>query len=336
MSTKHARIIGFLSLGILPLGAGCDVPPGDEMNETRAGESEAVESSQQNLIVPGTRIGSGEPGGAIFNDVKYLTYTDSNGRINVMRESGSWVRQLLTEKASAGSSLYVWRGFMYLSWVGSDGLINTMRTSDGVNWGDKRVFSWGVSGLPAITDFEGTLQLVVRYGKIPEFWNSPDGVNWNYGGELSDVRSNTSFALTYFESNLVVAWRDESSRKVAVRSYSSSRGWSPTTITNVFGNPSLDTVDMIAPRNGTVRPAQLALAVRGDGFGGASAPVGIWRSRDMVNFTKEQHIGGGSTERKPVIARSYYNSLATTTATDVMTNDVVWIDTDGRVRWDRF
>jgi hypothetical protein len=282
--------------------AGCGGPPGD-----------GVESVAEEVVVPGvTAPGSGDPGGALFNGLIFMSYVDSNQHIQILREQGDgFVRQVRPHSTRYGASLCVFDGALYLAWIAPDRTVHTERTFDGENWQDERTLPASVpryADTPAMVSWGAVLNIFVndkldlqdsRFWHMHQFWSN-DGVTWpeqqiTVFSDQASPYGPSAAALENATNDLVVAWEMPSKQELAVRRFVSGSGWS-----EIFRQPHFGVPQMAAVQEqGQPGPHPLVIVSRGTASVGANN-IHFFRSDDGWQFMP---IGdsGSVTDRKPGI-----------------------------------
>lgn len=238
----------FLSLTMFLLGVGCGgvdpaaITSGDEPVPHAPG-------AEKGVVVDGTRVGKGGPGGAYFQNKFFLSYTGADDRLNVMRQSdtGVWEKQILNQRSVSGSSLAEFAGRLFLVWIGTDGRLNSLESTDGVSWPDNthRIFGEGTDNSryahvePALVAYSGALNAFVA--RVPHGLFADTDHNWrvhgglrqylNFGGGWSDLahivpaETKRSPSAAVLGPDLVVAWSHRDGNSLRTKKFVLNTGW---------------------------------------------------------------------------------------------------------------
>ncbi len=193
--------------------------------------------------------GFGAPGGALFLGDRYLSFTGTDRRINIIRKigQGDWsAPRTIDERSIAGASLAVYDGYLYLVWFDQFGRFSSLRTRDGSTWTDRRTHDVAPPGgrphgEPALVIYNGKLQAYYalgpnpdgddalawsRFGAIHQLVLEPDG--WSFYGAFPGESRSVSAAV--LGDDLVVAWNHRDLGSFRTKKWVARQGWTQTNV----------------------------------------------------------------------------------------------------------
>jgi hypothetical protein len=245
----------------------------------------------QPLVIQNTQIGSGGPGGAYFGNTVHLTYTGTDGHLNILRfpngPTANPEKQTLAERSNYGSALWEHGGELYLCWVGLDGAVNLLRSSDGWSFptSTKRTTNFqGFSGEPSLVAYNGFVRAWVRgssttVGSYMAQWGIVNGELENWGTILENISGSPSAAI--LGSELVLAWVGPDGN-LRTKKHNNSVGWLTTNVRFFKGVPHVWTA--------SIWPPTLMMAFRKTGEIGPNQ-IEFWKTTDALNWTFVNVVG---------------------------------------------
>ena len=313
--TLQSRILLAATFATVSGCEGGDAIP--DLTETQSAQASTVLLANN----PGANhVTSGDPGAAFFNGRHYLSFIgqDNFGMNNLIMEAiedvspNNFGRYDILfaapggDRSNSGASLAVFNNLLYEVFVGTDGQVNVLSTADGLNFGNRRIFSGSKHGLPGLAVYQGHLWIVVHEydDRAVLFWE-----NGTYVGTLNNARSNDGFVIAELNGYLYLIWSStKSNREINVQKYSPSTGWLPGRILTQGGNPSVTT---IPAANGM--PEALAMIMRCPSICGPSDTANAWISFDGVTWNRQAlNEADGWTPDKPIAFEGYWNPTTVT------------------------
>jgi hypothetical protein len=216
-----------LAIVMLVLAAACEGAP------PPAGQN--VEAVVQELKVPGALVGRGVPGGTYFQGYLFLTFTGTDGRINVMRRdsSGNWTQTVLPSISSFGAQIIEYNGHLFMAYLDQFKRFQSKTSSDGTNWTNlpETLLPLGANE-PGLVVYQGWL---IAYVPDDPPHGGSDGIyqfNFDTGSNSWFHHDTLEYAFTFdspsaavLGDRLVVSWVRDVGRKPRNRIFDPSTGW---------------------------------------------------------------------------------------------------------------
>jgi hypothetical protein len=209
--------------------------PADDRQEGMTVDEATVEAPAPNGIiqVPGAKFGRGVPGGTRFKGTLFLTFTGTDGRINILR----WVedhfeKSIRPEKSGHGSQMAVLNDVLYLAWVDEFKRFRSMKSNDGISWDpvNETALPEGNSD-PGLVVYQGVLTAFVPDEPPPFGSNGIYQFNYNASMNAWFLVANIPYAFTgaspsaaVLGDDLVLSWVDQQGR-VNTETFISNTGW---------------------------------------------------------------------------------------------------------------
>lgn len=255
-----------------------------------SGEPEVTRAAEP-LIINNTQVGFGAPGGSYFGNTVHLTYTGTDRKLNILRfpnGPGAPAQKItLEEKSNYGSTLWESGGQLYLAWVGLDGALNMLRSSDGSFFRPETKRTTpvvGYSGEPSLVFYAGFLRAWVRgettvNGSFMKQWGIINDEFEDWGSVFETTNSSPSAAI--LGNELVLAWLC-SDLRLCTKKHSQTAGWLTTNAVRIDGLPHVWTA--------SIWPPTLMMAFRRSGQIGPKQ-IEFWKTTDTVNWQFVNQVG---------------------------------------------
>ena len=152
------------------------------------------------------------PALAFFNNLLYLAWTGTDGKLNVISSSNgtSWTKQVtLNQNSNAVPALIASNDSLSLVWTGTDGKLNALFSSDGQGWKPQITLTQTSDLAPASAAGPFEVQAVA--------WTGASGILNTLSGIAIEVGTATALkptskqepALAFFKGLLYIAWTDD-------------------------------------------------------------------------------------------------------------------------------
>ena len=236
-----------VSIALAPLAlVGCQGAPMDEALDPITAPPGEVELVTQELKVPNTKFGRGVPGGMYYNGTLFLTYTGTDGKINVVRRDGAqFPRYTLNRSSGHGSQMIEFQGTAFLVFCESGGVLRALKTTnpvDGTSWQDAGVaVSDSCDADPALVIYGNVLTAFVpKPRNIVQSNYDPGSNSWSEVNRFNDTVAASSPSAVKLGEDLLLAWVQWTDGRLFIKKYVFAVGWQEqTVIHNRFYRPHL-------------------------------------------------------------------------------------------------
>jgi hypothetical protein len=223
---------------------------GEPVDDGRAGPMTAppgeVETVTRELKVPDTKFGRGVPGGMYYNGTLFMTYTGTDGRMNVVRRNGTQYPKYTLNRVSAhGSQMIAFQGTAFLVFCEPGGVLRALKTTnpaDGTSWQDAGVAVNGSCDAdPALVVYGGVLiAFVPKPRNIVQSNYDPGSNSWAEVARFNDTVAASSPSAVKLGEDLLLAWVQWTDGRLFIKRYVAGVGWQGQTIIhNRFYRPHL-------------------------------------------------------------------------------------------------
>lgn len=180
------------------------------------------------------------PAVAFFNNLLYLAWTGTDGRLNVISYDGTnWANQItLGQKSNNGPALVASNNLLSLVWTGTNGNVNLIFSSDGKGWQNQVTMDQtsGVAPASALGSFQDQAVAWTDGNGAPNALCGM-GIGRAAQGVTFSGTSQQGPGLAFYQSLLYIAWTDKTSGKINVSSSADGiKGVNPVVLNQISKN----------------------------------------------------------------------------------------------------